>query len=92
MSNDEVEEAQAQENAPAPDDIPFPQVILFIDDSGEVQVGVKGKQFHPQEIIYMCDVVKAKLELMQFNAMMAAQQRAQNPLVIARPDVSGLHF
>jgi hypothetical protein len=54
-----------------------PVILLFINDEGEVMVGTQNGQFHPQEMIHMCEIAKAKLELLLFHSMMQAQQEQQ---------------
>ena len=71
-----------------------PHIIVFVDDSGEVQVATQGRQFHPEEITKMFAVATAKIELMGFQMMlqqMAAQQQKQaSPLLVARRNVGDL--
>lgn len=49
-------------------------VILHYNEDGEVSIGVQGGVFHPQEIVSMCEVAKAKLELMMVREAVQAEQ------------------
>ena len=60
-----------------------PKVILFADSNGEIQVATKDGSFHPQAIVHMLTVAKAKMEFLQFGMMLrqAEQQQVRQSLL-----------
>lgn len=70
-----------------------PKVILFADVNGEIQVATKDGGFHPQAIVHMLTVAKAKMEFLQFQMMLrqAEQQQVRSSLLHGvRPLADGL--
>lgn len=72
----DIQTTDTTEQAPQPEagNEPAPGLYIFYDDNREVQIGVSG-DYTIAEAVLILSAAKSKLELLQYHAFRAEQER-----------------